>query len=97
MTGKQQKTKASMEEFMKQVDITVEERSKIIDGAVSEIHAANADMLDKMGISLAVFRGGYLLDTFYSQVTELANQRVQEALSKKVADFQTSEELKRRK
>lgn len=86
-----------MEDFKKQVEITPEERSKIMDAAVSEVHAANADMLEKMGISLPVFRGGYLLNTLYAQISALADKRVQELLTKRVADFQNAEELKRRK
>jgi hypothetical protein len=97
MTGKTQKAEQIKEEFMKAVQISEEEKVKIMNESVAEVHGANADMLDSMNISLTVFRGGFLLHTLYGQILEGINNKMNDLLAKKTEAYLKESEQKKRR
>jgi hypothetical protein len=97
MTGKTQKAEQLKEEFMQAVQITEEEKVKIMNESVAEVHGANADMLDSMNISLTVFRGGFLLHTLYGQILESINNKMNDLLVKKAEAYRVASEQKKRR
>ena len=98
MTGKQQKAKATTEEFLKRVAITQEEKTKILDEAIIEVHSQNKDFIEGIGkMSIKAFRGFYIMHTFYGMIDKLADEKTQKLLLEKVAEYQKKEELKKRK
>ena len=98
MTGKQQKAKATTEEFLKRVAITQEEKTKILDEAIIEVHSQNKDFIEGIAkLPIKAFRGMYILHTFYNIVDKLADEKVQKLLNDKVEQYKKEEELKKRK
>lgn len=97
MTGKTRKAEQIKEEFMKAVQISEEEKVKIMNESVAEVHGANADMLDSMNISLTVFRGGFLLHTLYGQILESINKKMNDLLAKKTEAYLKESEQKKRR
>lgn len=97
MTGKTQKAEQIKEEFMKAVQISEEEKVKIMNESVAEVHGANADMLDSMNISLTVFRGGFLLHTLYGQILESINNKMNDLLAKKTEAYLAESDRKKRR
>jgi len=98
MTGKQQKVKATTEDFLKRVAISQEEKTKILDEAIIEIFAQNKDFIEGIAkMQIKAFRGMYILHTFYNMVDKLADGKVQQLLNDKVEQYKKEEELKKRK
>ena len=98
MTGKIQKMKNDTEAFKKEVEITEEEKVRILDEAIIEVYGKNKDFIEGIGkMSIKAFRGFYIMHTFYSMVDKLADEKTQKMLLEKVAAYQKKEELKHRK
>ena len=98
MTGKQQKAKAVLEDFKKRVELTQEEKSKLVDDAIIETYSQNQDFIegiDKM--SIKAFRGWYILHTFLKIIDNLVDDKAQKKLAEKVAQYQQEEDFKKRK
>ena len=54
MTGKTQKAKNVLEDFKKRVEITEEEKRKVMDEAIIEVHAENSEFLEKVNMPIKV-------------------------------------------
>ena len=97
MTGKIQKQKNDMKELLAKVDLSTEDKVRLIDEAVAEEFAANQKFLETFKVSLEAFRGFYQLHTLYGNIDRRADKKFTEALSKNIAKFQQEKALERRK
>lgn len=98
MTGKMQKAKNTLKDFENRVQITQEEKTKLLDEAILEIHTENSDFIEGVAkLPIKSFRGMYILHTFYSMVDKLAEEKAQKLLLEKVKTYQKEEELKKRR
>lgn len=97
MTGKIQKEKNNLEEFKKNVTISYEERSKIIDECVIDIFTENEEFFKGINFTLNTFRGMYQMHLLFGQVSDLVTEKVGEVLKKRVNEHLENEKLKRRR
>jgi hypothetical protein len=97
MTGKIQKAKNALEAFKERMTFSEAEKSALIDEAVCEIHAQNAGFLEEHKININVFRGLYINHTLFQQVDALVQKKLDDALAKRVAEYQAEEERRRRR
>lgn len=97
MTGKQQKAKANLEDFLKRVELSGEEKTAIMDEAVLEVFTENSEFLEKFKMPIKAFRGMYIVHTLWRTIDDLINKKTQDKLAEKVKTYQKEEELKRRK
>ncbi len=97
MTGKQQKAKAVTEDFLKRVELSQEEKIKIMDEAIIEVHGENAEFLEKFKMPIKAFRGMYIVHTFFSMVDNLIKVKTQEKLNEKVNIYKEEEAAKKRR
>lgn len=97
MTGKIQKEKNNLEEFKKNVTISYEERSKIIDECVIDIFTENEEFFKSINFTLNTFRGMYQMHLLFGQVSDLVTEKVGEVLKKRVNEHLENEKLKRRR
>lgn len=87
MTGKQQKEKNELKELKKRLDIPLEERQKIMDEAVAEIHAANSDFLENYKLPLKSFRGMYQVHILFNMVDNLVNEKIEKVVNEKIQEY----------
>lgn len=97
MTGKQQKAKANLEDFLKRVELSGEEKTTIMDEAVLEVFTENSEFLEKFKMPIKAFRGMYIVHTLWRTIDDLINKKTQDKLAEKVKTYQKEEELKRRR
>lgn len=97
MTGKQQKAKNVLEDFEKRISLSQEEKIKIMDDAILDIHSSNAEFLEKFNMPIKAFRGMYIVYTFWKMVDQKIEEKTQELLNDKIKTYQREEELKRRR
>lgn len=75
MTGKVQKEKNELKELKKRVEISMEDRQKIMDEAVAEVHAQNADFLEAFKMPLKAFRGMYQVHILFNMIDKLVDTK----------------------
>ena len=97
MTGKTQKAKNVLEDFKKRVEITEEEKRKVMDEAIIEVHAENSEFLEKVNMPIKVFRGWYIIHTLFSMIDSAIDRKMEQKLAEKVSAYQAEEEKKKRK
>lgn len=98
MTGKIQKVKNDTKDFLKRVEISQEEKAKLIDDVIIEVHSENSDFIEGVAkLPIKTFRGMYILHTLYSMIDKKVDEKVQELLSQKISKYQEEEALKKRK
>ena len=90
--------KNDLKDFEDRVKLTDEEKTKLLDDAILEVHTANSEFIEGIAkLPIKSFRGMYILHTFYGMVDKLADTKAQELLREKVAKYQKEEELKKRR
>lgn len=97
MTGKIQKEKNNLEEFKKNVTISYEERSKIIDECVIDVFTDNEEFFKGINFTLNTFRGMYQMHLLFGQVNDKVTEKVAEVLKQRVNAHLENEKLKRRR
>ena len=97
MTGKQQKAINDKKDMLKRVELSMEDRGKIIDEAVLEIHAQHRDFLEQFKMPIKAFRGMYVVHTLFGMVDELVKEKCTQKLSENVQKYVDEENLKKRR
>lgn len=97
MTGKQQKERNELKEIKKRLDIPMEKRQKIMDEAVAEVHAANADFLEAFKMPLKSFRGMYQVHILFNMVDKLVDEKIQKIVDTRIQEYLDEQNSKRRK
>lgn len=87
MTGKQQKERNELKELKKRLDIPMDKRQKIIDEAVAEVHAANADFLEAFKMSIKAFRGMYQTHILFCMVDKLVDQKIEKLVNDRIQEY----------
>ena len=87
MTGKQQKERNELKELKKRLDIPMDKRQKIIDEAVAEVHAANADFLEAFKMPIKAFRGMYLTHILFCMVDKLVDQKIEKLVNDRIQEY----------
>lgn len=96
MTGKIQKQKNVLEDFKSRVEITLDEKKRIMDEAIIDIHSENEAFLEKFNMPIKVFRGWYILHTLFDMVDSRVDEKMEQLLAQKVATYQQEEANKKR-
>lgn len=97
MTGKQQKERNELKELKKRLDISLEDRQKIMDEAVAEIHAANSEFLEAFKMPLKAFRGMYQTHILFNMVDKLVNDKIEKIVNDRIQEYLDEQNTKRRK
>lgn len=97
MTGKQQKAINMAKEMMSQVELSVEDRAKLMDEAVCEVHTANEALLEKLKMSITMFRNMYIVHTFFDQIDKLVMEKCKAETDKRISTYLEEQKLARRK
>lgn len=97
MTGKEQKAKNDLEKLKKRVEISYEERQKIMDEAVIEVHSTNAEFLEAFKMPLKAFRGMYQVHILFNMIDSLVDKKVQAIVDKRIQEFLDEQNGKKRK
>lgn len=87
MTGKQQKEKNELKELKKRLDIPMDKRQKIMDEAVAEVHAANADFLEMFKMPIKSFRGMYQVHILFCMVDKLVDQKIEKLVNERIQEY----------
>ena len=87
MTGKQQKERNELTELKKRLDIPMDKRQKIIDEAVAEVHAANADFLEAFKMPIKAFRGMYQTHILFCMVDKLVDQKIEKLVNDRIQEY----------
>ena len=87
MTGKQVKERKELDEIKKRVTLTIEERQKIMDEAVAEIHAANSDFLEQFKMPIKAFRGMYQVHILFGMIDKLVDEKIQNIVNDKIQEY----------
>ena len=87
MTGKQQKERNELKELKKRLDIPMDKRQKIIDEAVAEVHAANADFLEALKMPIKAFRGMYQTHILFCMVDKLVDQKIEKLVNDRIQEY----------
>ena len=87
MTGKQQKERNELKELKKRLDIPMDKRQKIIDEAVAEVHAANADFLEAFKMPIKAFRAMYQTHILFCMVDKLVDQKIEKLVNDRIQDY----------
>lgn len=97
MTGKQQKAKNVMKDFLNRVELSQEDKIAIMDEAILEVHAENATFLETFKMPIKSFRGMYIVHTFFKMIDQRIEEKAQAKLMNNVETYQKEEELKKRR
>lgn len=97
MTGKIQKQENDSEALMKACSLSLEDRARIIDEALCEVHAQNADFLEKFSMPITSFRGMYQVHILFNRIDELIFEKCKEETAKRAEAFRKELELKKRR
>ena len=87
MTGKQQKERNELKELKKRLDIPMDKRQKIIDEAVAEVHAANADFLEAFKMPIKASRGMYQTHILFCMVDKLVDQKIEKLVNDRIQEY----------
>ena len=87
MTGKQQKERNELKELKKRLDIPMDKRQKIIDEAVAEVHAANADFLEAFKMPIKAFRGMQQTHILVCMVDKLVDQKIEKMVNDRIQEY----------
>ena len=87
MTGKQQKERNELKDLKKRLDIAMDKRQKIIDEAVAEVHAANADFLEAFKMPIKAFRGMYQTHILFCMVDKLVDQKIEKLVNDRIQEY----------
>lgn len=87
MTGKQVKERKEVEELRKRVEVTLEERQKLMDEAVAEVHAQNADFLEAFKMPLKAFRGMYQTHILFCMVDKLVEKKIEKLVDERIQAY----------
>ena len=97
MTGKQQKERNELKEIKKRLELTTEERQKIMDEAVAEVHAANAEFLERFKMPLKAFRGMYQVHILFNMINELVNRKIEKIVDTRINEYLEEQKTSKRK
>lgn len=97
MTGKVQKEKNELKELKKRVEISIEERQKIMDEAVAEVHAQNADFLEAFKMPLKAFRGMYQVHILFNMIDKLVDTKIQKVVDTRIQEYLDEQNNSKRK
>lgn len=96
MTGKQQKERNELKDIKKRVELSLEERGKILDEAVAEVHAANADFLEAFKMPLKAFRGMYQVHILFGMVDKLVDKKIEKFVNNRIQEYLDEQNSTRR-
>lgn len=97
MTGKQQKERNELKDIKKRIELSVEERQKIMDEAVAEVHAANADFLEAFKMPIKAFRGMYQTHIFFNMVDKLVDKKIEKVINDRIQEYLDEQNLAKRR
>jgi len=97
MTGKQQKERNELQDIKKRVELSVEERQKIMDEAVAEVHAANADFLEAFKMPIKAFRGMYQTHILFDMVDKLVDKKIEKIINDRIQEYLDEQNLAKRR
>lgn len=97
MTGKVQKEKNELKELKKRVEISMEDRQKIMDEAVAEVHAQNADFLEAFKMPLKAFRGMYQVHILFNMIDKLVDTKIQKVVDTRIQEYLDEQNTNKRK
>ena len=97
MTGKQVKERKEIEELRKRVEVSIEERQKLMDEAVAEVHAQNADFLEAFKMPLKAFRGMYQTHILFCMVDKLVDQKIEKLVNERIQAYLDEQNTSKRR
>lgn len=97
MTGKQQKERNELKDIKKRLELSMEERQKLMDEAVAEVHAANSDFLEAFKMPLKAFRGMYQVHILFNMVDSLVDKKIENLINSRIEDYLEEQKTAKRK
>ena len=97
MTGTTQKRENELKDIMKRVELSVEDKQKLMDEAVAEVHAQHADFLEAFKMPLKAFRGMYTVHILFNMIDSLVEKKVLDVTNKRIQAYLDEQNAKKRK
>ena len=97
MTGKIQKRENELKEIKKRVTLSMEERQKLMDEAVAEVHAQNADFLEAFKMPLKAFRGMYQTHILFCMVDKLVDKKIEKVVNDRIQEYLDEQNMNKKR
>ena len=79
------------------MDISYEDRQKIMDEAVVEVHSANSEFLEAYKMPLKAFRGMYQVHILFNMIDSLVDKKIESIINQRIQEFLDEENGKNRR